>query len=110
MFYSEDELVEQLQAIRPEHNNRYSWSDLGNGNLMADIYVDRLRYCPERNQWFYYDGKRWTLDVQAAKVMEAAKTLGEALIRYSSGLKIASFPKHTRNMRRDGENGIDGRR
>lgn len=104
VFYSEDELVEQLQAIRPEHNNRYSWSDLGNGNLMADIYVDRLRYCPERNQWFYYDGKRWTLDVQAAKVMEAAKTLGEALIRYSRGLEDCEFSKaykkHTEGWRK----------
>lgn len=93
MQYDRAELLPLLQKLHPENNGRYSWSDLGNGYLMADVFHKALRFCPERNQWFYYDGKRWTLDIASVHAMEAAKELGESLISYSNQIGNVEISK-----------------
>ena len=93
MSDDDNALLNQVRELQPEENGRYSWSDLGNGYLMADIFQKKFRFCPERNQWFFYDGKRWAVDVGAVHVMEAAKDLGETLISYGDEIKNAEVSK-----------------
>lgn len=56
---------------------RYDVSDIGAGNLMADVFRDQLRYVPERKCWHQYNGKKWKPDDGAA--MELCKTLAQIL-------------------------------
>lgn len=60
-----------------ELRERYSWDDIGSGNLFADCYKSYARYVPERKKWFYYLCGKWGPD--NGLVMELCKQLGNAL-------------------------------
>lgn len=76
-----------LAALSPDTNNRYSWTDIGNGNLFADWYKDTARYVPERKQWFIYDGRAWRPDAGGLRVMEMCKKLADALNLYALSIE-----------------------
>lgn len=56
---------------------RYSWDDIGSGNLFADCYKSYARYVPERKKWFYYLCGKWQPD--NGFIMELCKQLGNAV-------------------------------
>lgn len=60
-----------------ELKKRYSWDDIGSGNLFADCYKSNARYVPERKKWFYYLCGKWSPDDGFA--MEMCKELAFAL-------------------------------
>ncbi len=35
------------------------WTDKANAERLARSAGDRIRYCDDRNRWFYFDGVRW---------------------------------------------------
>lgn len=76
-----------LVTLAPDTNERYSWTDIGNGNLFADWYKDAARYVPERKQWFTYDGRAWRPDVGGLRVMELCKRLADGLNLYALGIE-----------------------
>lgn len=39
-----DAYCPELTELHPEDNERYPWSDLGNGNLYADFFKSIARY------------------------------------------------------------------
>lgn len=84
-----------LAALSPDTNNRYSWTDIGNGNLFADWYKDTARYVPERKQWFVYDGRAWRPDAGGLRVMEMCKKLADALNLYALSLRTSGSGAHT---------------
>ena len=75
-----------LADLRPEDNDRYAWTDIGNGNLFADWYKAGARYSPERKLWYVYTGKLWEPDTGNVKVMEYCKRLADGLLDYSLSL------------------------
>ena len=75
-----------LEAIHPEQNPLYPWTELGAGQLFADFYKDVLRYVPERKSWFYYNGIVWEQDIGCTKTMEVCKDFARNLCIY--GLSI----------------------
>lgn len=81
------DIGEILEKMRPESNTRYSWSDMGNGYLFADIFKDVVRYVPERKKWFVYDGIRWAQDVDSLRAMALCKKLADALVTYALTLE-----------------------
>ena len=72
-----------LIDLHPEHNSRYGWHDIGNGNLFADCHKDTARYVPERKKWYFYTGKVWEPDTGNLKVMEMCKQQADALNGYA---------------------------
>ena len=75
-----------LADFHPENNNRYRFTDLGAGNLFADWYQRRARYCPERKKWMIYGGRIWEADEGNVKTMQLCKELADALVIYGLGL------------------------
>ena len=80
------DLTLQLIGLTPEKNDRYSWGDLGNGRLFADIFKDKARYVPERNKFFVFEGGVWRPDLDDLKVHELCKMLADALVVYALSL------------------------
>jgi putative DNA primase/helicase len=82
----------------PDLLNGYDPEDVGNGQRFLARYRDIVRWCPERDKWFVWDGRRWKLDdtdqvrVLAQKVMtefgiQAAKSNNESLMRFAAGCR-----------------------
>ncbi|MBR5202548.1 MAG: nucleoside triphosphatase [Clostridia bacterium] len=87
-----------LTELHPENNDRYRWTDSGNGRLFADVFKDKARYVPERKKWFYFDGNHWCEDVESLKTMELCKELANALLKHAITItdehKRTEFLKH----------------
>ena len=77
------DLQHTVCALNPAENDRYPWSDLGNGRLFADLFKDVARFVPERKQWYAFDGTRWIPDTGSLKAMELCKTLANTIMRYA---------------------------
>lgn len=89
---SKKALLALLKDMKPEYDNRYRWSDIGNGNLFADIFKDAARYCPDRGVWFVYDGKRWRSDSKDfTQTMRLCKKLADALMIYSTTIENEKY-------------------
>lgn len=78
--------LEFLRAAEAVHNPRYTPDDIGSGYLLADYLRPFARPTPESKGWKVYDGKRWSPDVGAVKVIGAARDLSRALACYGSKL------------------------
>lgn len=67
--------LERLQGMTPWANPRYSFSDVGNAYLFADMYRDVARYASDRACWYVYTGQRWERDPGALRVMGLCRHL-----------------------------------
>ncbi len=76
-----------LVDLHPECNERYGWTDIGNGRLFADWYKKLARYVPERKKWFIFDGRRWRPDIDNLQTMELCKELADQLMVYALTLQ-----------------------
>lgn len=76
------EIVERLQELDAANEALYSWSDMGDSALFADIYSDTHRYCPEWKEWAYFDGRIWARDTANEKVRQSMKEFTDALVAY----------------------------
>ncbi len=57
-----------------EARRHYERSDLGNAERFIDLHGDRVRWCPARKSWLFYDGKRWAWDERGCVVRLAHLT------------------------------------
>ena len=80
---STSQLCDRLAELKPESNDRYAWTDIGNGRLFADWFKDKARYVPERKKWFVYDERVWRPDIDNIRVMEFCKDLADMLMYYA---------------------------
>ena len=87
-----------LTESHPENNDKYRWTDSGNGRLFADVFKDKARYVPERKKWFCFNGSHWCEDVESLKTMELCKELANALLKHAITItdehKRTEFLKH----------------
>lgn len=87
-----------LTELCPENNDKYRWTDSGNGRLFADVFKNEARYVPERKKWFCFDGSHWCEDVESLKTMELCKELANALLKHAITItdehKRTEFLKH----------------
>jgi P4 family phage/plasmid primase-like protien len=82
-------LLDRLTELHPEESGRYKNTELGWGNLYAEVFKDEARFCPERKAWFIYDGIRWKHEPQSLGAIERAKRLADALLIYLTRLPEA---------------------
>ena len=76
-----------LTELHPEDNDRYPWSDLGNGNLYADFFGRIARYTSDRHIWCIFDGRVWRPDPSGLLAMELCKQLAANLKEYALTIK-----------------------
>lgn len=62
------------QADSRELRRYYERSDLGNAERFVDMHGDKVRWCPARKSWLFYDSKRWMWDERGCVVKLAHQT------------------------------------
>ena len=62
------------KADSRELRRHYERSDLGNAERFIDMNGDKVRWCPARRSWLFYDGKRWAWDERGCVVKLAHLT------------------------------------
>jgi len=62
------------KADSRELRRHYERSDLGNAERFIDMHGDRVRWCPARKSWLFYDGMRWAWDERGCVVKLAHLT------------------------------------
>ena len=82
-----DAYCPELTELHPEDNERYPWSDLGNGNLYADFFKSIARYTSGRRIWYIFDGRVWRPDPSGLLAMELCKQLAAKLKEYALTIK-----------------------
>lgn len=77
-----------IQDLDPFFNIEYNgMDDLGTSKLFADVNKDSILYNGTAKSWFYYDGVKWTKDIEGLKVDSIAKEFTKAYRKYASTLK-----------------------
>ena len=90
-------------SINPfENKGRYLRNDQGNGYLFADLFADKLRYCPQAKKWYVYADGQWQPDNGDATARECAKKMAAYLYRFmpdaDSGEDTAAYEKNAKQL------------
>ena len=81
-----------VRQFRREPLADFRCTDLGNAELFAARYSDRLRYCPEFNAWLEWDGRRWKRDTTGAVYRYAGEFVRHL---YADACNIADEKRRT---------------
>ncbi len=72
--------LEWERADTREVRRHYSRSDGGNAERFADLYSERVRWCPARKKWLVHDGRRWRWD-ECGEVVIFAQATARAIYK-----------------------------
>lgn len=75
--------LEELNAFE-----EYQTTDIGSAQLFSDVFQDTNRYNSTAGEWFYYDGKQWSIDRGGLLARGSAKLLSRALTLYVSEVAL----------------------
>jgi putative DNA primase/helicase len=75
--------VYELEREKPERNDKYVLTELGNGERFADFIRDKLKYCSSLGTWIEYDGRRW--HEISRKPLEECKSMLEQMRVFADG-------------------------
>ncbi len=70
----------------------YQCNDKENGRLYAEIFKSEHRFNTTKNQFMFFDGKRWIIDEADMKARASTKLLTDALYLYV-GMGFSDNPK-----------------
>lgn len=82
-----NKVTEWLIENMPKRSDRYTPTEMGAGNLFADVFESIARYVPEQGSWLVYGGKRWTKDDENLRVQTMCKVLSQGVKRYANTLQ-----------------------
>lgn len=74
-------IMDKLVTLQPDNARDYTWDDIGTATLMADIFSDDLRYCPQNGKWYEWDN-RWKKLGDNGTVSDRLQTLLNLLLTY----------------------------
>ena len=83
-----------IRKMKPECNEMYPWSDIGDSRLFAHCYKGIVRYVPERKCWYVYHDGIWQEDLGGLRVMALCKEFACSLKRYSKTIKDDTKQKY----------------
>lgn len=72
----------QLMRMRPHASTDYSWDDIGTATLVGDIYSNDIRYCPNTDVWYIWEGRRWKRQGDTGVISDRLQTLLNLLVLY----------------------------
>jgi P4 family phage/plasmid primase-like protien len=71
-------------------------TDVGNGERIALLFADEVRYCVEMKRWLVWDGRRWAVDEMNA-IRQRAKQMARLMYAQALGSTGSSaLEKHAR--------------
>lgn len=80
-------MYKKIKDFDPFFNAEYNgMDDLGSSRLFADVNIGRILFNDTARSWFYYDGVKWSKDIESLKVDGIAKEFTKACRRYSHSL------------------------
>lgn len=81
------EIRKRLYAASPHENPTYTYDDMGMAYLISDIYKEELGYCPQTDDWFIYEGRRWAKQTDPGLVCDMIQTVFNLLLEYSRDMQ-----------------------
>lgn len=110
--YIEDEeqsrIMNKLVDLRPYASMVYTYDDIGTATLIADLYDNSIRYCPQYDSWYVWDGSRWAKQVEAGIISDKVQTVLNLLLLYCKELSLTleedelkPYIKYCRSIRKN---------
>lgn len=65
----------RITTYEAEKREHFAYSDYGNAERLVKYHGADIRFSPERNKWFYYDGARWKEDKNGVITLYAKETV-----------------------------------
>ncbi len=84
---SQVSIFTHLLELQPHFNIKFPHNEIGLGNLFAECFNHRLRFCVDNQQWYIYDNGVWRLDKGEIKTQENMQTLLMMLPWYCEEIK-----------------------
>lgn len=99
-MYLEDEeqsrIFTKLIQLKPHTSMIYTYDDIGTATLIADLYDDSIRYCPQYDAWYIWDGSRWARQNEMGIISDKVQTVLNLLLIYC---KEVSFLEGADNLK-----------
>lgn len=110
--YIEDEeqsrIMTKLVDLRPYASMVYTYDDIGTATLIADLYDNSIRYCPQYDSWYVWDGSRWARQAETGIISDKVQTVLNLLLLYCKELSLTleedelkSYIKYCRSIRKN---------
>jgi putative DNA primase/helicase len=80
----------------------YNHTDTGNAERFADASPD-LKYCPQRDKWYWWDGRTWNEDEKGTRATQRAISLARSLYEDAAEIPDADLKKATKAWARKSE-------
>lgn len=80
------DLMRKLVKLQPEKSLSYTWDDIGTATLMSDLYADSIRYCPQQDDWYVWNGC-WVRQVEDGVISDKLQTMLNLLNLYCKELE-----------------------
>ena len=104
-------MLRRLVELRPYFSLDYTWDDIGMSQLMCDIYDNQIRYCPQNDCWYLWNG-RWEKQDDSTSVSDMLQTLLNVLNLYCKELiaeeedetkrePLEQYHKYVKSIRRN---------
>jgi len=91
------------ETVKQPELNEYTFDDTGNASRLADLYGERLKFCYEKKNWFFWNGKNWEEDVTGTIDRIADDSLSvmddECILYAGDPDMLKKFRKHIHNSR-----------
>lgn len=101
-------LMTKIVELHPHASMVYTYDDIGTATLIADLYDNSIRYCPQYDAWYVWDGSRWAKQAEAGIISDKVQTVLNLLLLYckelSASLKegeLNSYIKYCRSIRKN---------
>lgn len=104
----QSELMRRLFEMHPHASMVYTYDDIGTATLIADLYGNRIRYCPQYDAWYLWDGSRWAKQTETGIISDKVQTVLNLLLLYCKELapelekdELAPYIKYCHSIRKN---------
>lgn len=78
-----------LMCTNNIHKNlSYTWDELGTAHLFVDYFGEDLKFCPDIETWYLWDGTRWAKQMDAGVVKDRLETMFNLMLHYANELPL----------------------
>ena len=101
-------MMESLLALRPHQSMTYTWDDIGIASLMSDLYKQSIRYCPQNDAWYIWDGC-WRKQSENGSISDRLQSMLNLLLLYCKEIDakegdlegfVAEYAKYIKTLRK----------
>lgn len=102
------DLFRKLIELQPHCSLAYTWDDIGMATLVASLYGDKIRYCPQYAEWYIWDDSRWEKQIDAGIIMDKLQTVLNLMVLYcdemeemDGKLNLKDYRKYIMSIRKN---------